>query len=554
MNKIVQLFVLVLGASALLSCMAKVEPSHASTKRVDASLSLSSVPYVSSTPPSISDITVATWNVEHLAFPIDTGCKPRTPADIEKLMAYVQTLGADVVALQEIGSLEAAAELFPSDQWQIVMSPRPDSKSYTCRGSENTSTQQKLAFAIKKSLKLNSITPIDDFGLDSSGLRYGLEIQIQSEFGELSLLNVHLKSGCFVDNLLRSDKEACATLAKQAPVLDNWIEQKEKLGTPYIILGDFNHRLTAPYNQLTQIITTDLTGERRSLVNSGADLIGCHPYYPAPIDHVFLGNFNFAAVEHQAKSHHFTDMQPDAMLSDHCALSTSISNVQRPLTNAVKWQTTSKEYQLITRGIYLQAQNRLSEMTLPNTSWVVVMDVDETILDNSAYQVNLDQTGTTFTPNSWDNWVKSQQATLVPGAAEFMQKVYKMGGKVALITNREKSLDDATWQNLSKLIPVTFENTCLTGRTQADKDAINPSNIINDKDLRRQQLTSGNMDCYSTQKKTTSWQSKHTIVMQIGDKIEDIDGITQEHADIDALSKRWNNDIFILLNPMYGSW
>jgi predicted secreted acid phosphatase len=143
---------------------------------------------------------------------------------------------------------------------------------------------------------------------------------------------------------------------------------------------------------------------------------------------------------------------------------------------------------------------------------------------------------------------------LVPGAAEFMQQVYNMGGKVALITNREKSLDNATWQNLSKSIPVTFDNTCLTGRTQADKGAINHSDIINDKDLRRQQLTSGNVDCFSTQKKTNSWQSKHSIIMQIGDNIEDIDGITQEHANIDALSKRLNKDIFILLNPMYGSW
>lgn len=548
MNKIAQLIALALGASALLSCTSKLEPNHDSTKRVNTSL------YGSSTPPSISDITVATWNVEHLAFPIDAGCKPRTTVEVEKLKAYAQSLNADVVALQEIGSLEAASELFPSNQWQIVMSPRPDNKPYDCRGSDNTSTQQKLAFAIKKSLKVNSIMPIEDFGLDSPGLRYGLEVQIQSDFGKLSLLNVHLKSGCFVDNLLRSDKEACATLAKQAPVLDNWIEQKEKLGIPYIVLGDFNHRLSAPYNQLTQTITTDSAGEQRSLVNSGADLIGCHPYYPAPIDHVFLGNFNFTAVEHQTKFHHFTDMQPDAMLSDHCALSTTVSKVQRPLTNAVKWQTTSKEYQLITLGIYQQAQNRLSEMPLTNTPWVVVMDVDETILDNSAYQVNLDQSGTTFTSTSWDNWVKSQQATLVPGAAEFMQHVYSMGGKVALITNREKSLDNATWQNLSKLIPVTFENTCLTGRTQADKDAINHSNIINDKDLRRQQLTSGNMDCFSTQAETTSWRSKHTIIMQIGDNIEDIDGITQENSDIDALSKRWNNNIFILLNPMYGSW
>lgn len=49
-------------------------------------------------------------------------------------------------------------------------------------------------------------------------------------------------------------------------------------------------------------------------------------------------------------------------------------------------------------------------------------------------------------------------------------------------------------------------------------------------------------------------RSEHTIIMQIGDNNEDVDGITQENSDIDALSKRWNNDIFILLNPMYGSW
>jgi predicted secreted acid phosphatase len=49
-------------------------------------------------------------------------------------------------------------------------------------------------------------------------------------------------------------------------------------------------------------------------------------------------------------------------------------------------------------------------------------------------------------------------------------------------------------------------------------------------------------------------RSEHTIIMQIGDNDEEVDGITQENSDIDALSKRWNNDIFILLNPMYGSW
>ena len=225
-----------------------------------------------------------------------------------------------------------------------------------------------------------------------------------------------------------------------------------------------------------------------------------------------------------------------------------------PLTNSVKWQTKSKEYQLITRGIYQQAESQLSNMTLPNSPWVVVMDVDETILDNSAYQVMLDQSGTHFSPQTWNNWVSSQQATLVPGAATFIQTVFSLGGKIALVTNREKSLDGNTWQNLSNLIPITLENTCLIGRSQADKDAINGHSIVNDKDLRRQQLTAGKADCFSTKSVQSSWQSAHTIVMQIGDNIEDVNGITQEHANVDDLIKRLHKNIFILPNSMYGSW
>lgn len=100
----------------------------------------------------------------------------------------------------------------------------------------------------------------------------------------MSLLNVHLKSGCYVDNVNDSDREACLELAKQVPVLDNWIENKE---------------------------TSDLP----SMINTGAQL---------SIDHVFMGNITSAEIEYQAKIHPFEDVQVDAMLSDHCALSATL--------------------------------------------------------------------------------------------------------------------------------------------------------------------------------------------------------------------------------------
>ncbi|MFT2089686.1 5'-nucleotidase, lipoprotein e(P4) family [Paraglaciecola sp. 2405UD69-4] len=237
-----------------------------------------------------------------------------------------------------------------------------------------------------------------------------------------------------------------------------------------------------------------------------------------------------------------------------CSTTTHTDTATLSLSNSVKWQTQSKEYQLITRGVYQKAEQQLVNVASESGPWVVVMDVDETVLDNSAYQVMLDTTGGQYSSETWASWIESKQATLVPGAADFMKKVYAMGGKVALVTNREKKQDAATWENLSKFIPVTFENTCLMGRTQADKDAINETSIVNDKDLRRQQITSGEVDCFSEQGEQTSWHSGHTIVMQIGDNIEDVNGVTQENANVDALETRLYKDIFILPNAMYGSW
>lgn len=142
----------------------------------------------------------------------------------------------------------------------------------------------------------------------------------------------------------------------------------------------------------------------------------------------------------------------------------------------------------------------------------------------------------------------------MPGAEKFIKKVFSLGGKVALITNRDKSRDEATWNNLSNLLPITPTNTCLTGRTLIDKESVNGQDLVNDKDLRRQQLVDGRIDCFSDHNDSSKWQSGHIIIMQIGDNIEDVGGVTQHSADIDELIERANSNIFILPNPMYGSW
>lgn len=275
-----------------------------------------------------SKLKIATWNVEHLAYPIDQGCKPRNLTELQALQSYAAKLEADVVALQEVASREAVHLLFPEQEWQVIMSSRPDSSSYECRGNGFASTQQKVAFAIRKSLNVQSVEQNSDFGLDSPGLRYGLVVNIQNEDVNLEILNLHLKSGCFVDDFLRSDSTSCQTFAEQAPILDSWIEEREANQVPYMVLGDFNHRISAPYNRLTRTLRNNQNGSVSTLNIATRDLIGCHPRYPAPIDHILVGALPSTLKTNNVSVHFFDDMSEEEMLSDHCAISVELTNHQ----------------------------------------------------------------------------------------------------------------------------------------------------------------------------------------------------------------------------------
>ncbi|MFD2167478.1 HAD family acid phosphatase [Thalassotalea euphylliae] len=499
-------------------------------------------------------LVVTTWNVEHLAYPATDGCTPRTDAEMEKLKAYASSLESDIVALQEVASLKAAAQLFPESDWQLFISEREDSPAYICRKSGRESTQQKVAFAVRKGIKVNDVNTFSPLGLDMVGLRHGLELDVDSELGTISLLNVHMKSGCFVDNYSREEKEACEIFAKQAPILDSWVEAKEKQDSTYVVLGDFNHRLSAPYNRLTMELMKNSDNTVSSLVNTSADMIGCHPYYPAPIDHILVGGFK-GDLSKSSTAILFDDMDPKAMLSDHCAVSFELTIPQHPLSTAVKWQVESKEYGYLTRSIYQGATNTINRKPLPNTPWVVMMDIDETVLNNVAYQVGIEQAGQTYHPDTWAAWVKSEKATLVPGVKGFIETVLNKGGKLALVTNRDRTLDHHTWRNLQALgLPVSPENTCLMGRTAEDKSKIDHSMIVNDKDLRRQQIEAGTASCYASANKRHSNFSAHKIVMQVGDNIEDFAKVTQEDADAEALLSSSDGSLVLLPNAMYGSW
>ncbi len=97
-------------------------------------------------------------------------------------------------------------------------------------------------------------------------------------------------------------------------------------------------------------------------------------------------------------------------------------------------------YALAARELRTMAQGR------PRSSWGVIMDVDETLLDNSAYVKEFGH----YTARTWDIWTTRQSATALPGAAHFTATVRELGGVVALVTNREQKACADTATNLQR--------------------------------------------------------------------------------------------------------
>lgn len=275
-----------------------------------------------------SKLHLVAWNMEHLAENNGAGCVPRNDSDYANLRHFAENLNADVVALQEVESAKAVARVFPEEDWHIIVSDRPSSGSYECYGNGQPSTQQRVAMVIRKGLKYQEAGTFKELALNRRGLRYGVVVKLIHRSDTLEVMSVHLKSGCFVEDYSQSEKSACETFEQQVPVLDDWIETRLKNEQPFVVLGDFNHRIANPENKFWQVLT-EMDGQMVVISNSMQNLKSCHPRYPEPIDHILMGA---GAEEYYVPGseavYYFSEnpesMTEETMLSDHCPIGVTL--------------------------------------------------------------------------------------------------------------------------------------------------------------------------------------------------------------------------------------
>lgn len=270
-------------------------------------------------------LRIAAWNLEHLAETDGLGCRPRVEADYAVMRGYVDQLDADVIAFAEIENEKAAQRVFSPDKYTVLMSARPGGVRHGfCSRDANrgpTIRKQEVGFAIRKGLRVERHAELSDLALGNPDLRWGVDISVDHGSQPLRLLAVHLKSGCSA-----GDKSgACPVLFDQVPVLHRWIEQRERDGSAFVVLGDFNRRLDIAGDSVWKDLNVNLPGQA-TLIDAGAGVgARCKQRYPDFIDHIVVGGGAVGRIQPGSFAEFDYGVPEDQHPSDHCPIAVTIN-------------------------------------------------------------------------------------------------------------------------------------------------------------------------------------------------------------------------------------
>ena len=221
------------------------------------------------------------------------------------------------------------------------------------------------------------------------------------------------------------------------------------------------------------------------------------------------------------------------------------------LPDSIVWFRTSVEYRAVTTQSYRLAELML-DRALADKTWTaaleqtgdcgskppaVILDVDETVLDNSESQERDVRDGAAYSEARWAVWCNERRAVPIPGALEFTRAAAAKGVAVFYVTNRDRALEQATRDNLAKYsFPLDPSRDTVLARAER------PEWASSDKSPRRSVVA-----------------QDFRILLLVGDDFGDfVSGarstLAARQALGDANAAMWGVKWIALPNPMYGSW
>ena len=243
-----------------------------------------------------------------------------------------------------------------------------------------------------------------------------------------------------------------------------------------------------------------------------------------------------------------------ALAATLLALTSSATLAQTPqhdLLNAALWMQRSVEYKANSLAIFALAKMRLDQ-ALADKNWTgapveqtgayqdlppaLILDLDETLIDNSRFQAWMVMSDKVFTGPVWTQFVNSGVSEEIPGALDFLKYAESKGVKLFYVSNRTGEEEAGTRKNLERLgFPM-----------------------------------GGNVDTFLFARKKPEWGSAkgtrrahvtkdYRVLLNLGDNFGDFSdayrGSEAERLKVyEDNRERWGREWIMLANPAYGSF
>ena len=218
------------------------------------------------------------------------------------------------------------------------------------------------------------------------------------------------------------------------------------------------------------------------------------------------------------------------------------------------YMQTAAEYRACCLQVYKTAEMRLDALLAAANPKplkpAVIMDLDETVLDNSAFESFLYENQKEYSDDLWQIYERDYpgQVRLVPGAKQFIKKAEDRGVTVIFISNR---LEENCGSTVSALAQLGINTKGIGQRLFLKKRAAS-----SDKTSRREAVAAqynvllvfgDNMRDFSETfiaKKLTENDAAEAYDQAIGSRLKLVD----------EAACHWGSDWFVLPNPGYGEW
>jgi 5'-nucleotidase (lipoprotein e(P4) family) len=214
------------------------------------------------------------------------------------------------------------------------------------------------------------------------------------------------------------------------------------------------------------------------------------------------------------------------------------------MLNATLWRQSSAEYRAVALQTYRLARTNLDQ-ALADPAWTaaleqngdasalppaIIADLDETILDDTGYEVRIIRRLGHYSSESFADWCRDVDAPAIPGAREFLDYATSRGVAVFYYSARKAALRACTARNLRSLqLPFADDSRLL--------------------------LTDGK----SKSDHRTALAARFRILLLLGDNLEDFTSGSKAEPDVrmelaQRYAQRWGREWIVLPNPMYGHW